>query len=83
MGIDRRRWFLADGTDVQTLELDPRFEHDFQRFMHGEENVRPVNEEIERVYRYLKPHQPKVCPHGKTFLTCSQCYIDGTRGWSF
>lgn len=39
--------------------------------------TRPVNEEIERVYRQMIRHTPKRCPHGKTALTCGDCYFDG------
>lgn len=54
------------------------FEDDFQAFMHGAYS-RPMNEEIERVYAQLDRSVPKHCVHGKTLLTCSECYFDGWR----
>lgn len=57
-----------------------RFENLFQRFWHGQDSTRPMNEEIERVYRHL-PHRPKnICPHGKSRLICEICYFSEERG---
>lgn len=78
MGVDRRRWFTSDGGETSE---DDVFEDDFQRFMHGETSVRPLNEEIERLYRKLKPHTSRPCPHGRTYLTCPQCYVNSDKGY--
>lgn len=85
MGVDRRRFFdppifKSEKPEDEPVH-DPEFEQDFQRFMHGEEGVRPVNEEIERLYRHLKPQTPDKCPHGKTRLTCGECYINDRGRW--
>jgi hypothetical protein len=41
-------------------------------------DTRPVNEEYERMVRQ-RPDAPRpgVCVHGKTPLTCEQCYLRG------
>lgn len=64
-------------------ELDDfcdHFEQWFQYFMRGQISVRVMNEDIERVYRHLPKHTPTKCRHGKTLLTCAECYVSNFRG---
>jgi hypothetical protein len=54
------------------------FEDDFQAFMQGAYS-RTMDEDMERLYAQRTPHKPMPCVHGKTFLTCSDCYLNGWR----
>ena len=56
-----------------------RFEAAYREWREGEWCEPVVNEEIERVYHQMPHHEPKHCKHGKTLLTCSECYFNG---WS-
>jgi len=65
----------------------PEFEDTFQRFVTaGGLDWLPttaIAEDWERKARQDNDkHEPMRCRHGKTTLTCSECYLDGTRkGW--
>lgn len=58
---------------------DDDFEYLFQLYMIGLRDARAINEEIERTYRGMKQHKPEHCKHGKTKLTCSDCYFYGEK----
>jgi hypothetical protein len=61
-------------------ELDAfldKFETLFQGWLRGAIDPNPVNEEIERTYCQLKKHSPQRCRHGRTLLTCPECYVNG------
>lgn len=64
----------------ELLVFFERFENLFQRWLHGEIETRPMNEEYERVVRHSGRHTPKHCKHGFTALTCSICYFNGFNG---
>lgn len=38
-----------------------------------------IDESMEREYRQRPPPPAKTCPHGKTMLTCTECYF--SDGW--
>lgn len=56
------------------------FDRAYRRWLCEGQETRPKGEEIERVYRQMTKHVPTICPHGKTILTCSECYFSGWRG---
>ena len=51
-----------------------QFETEFQAFMRGAYTATLV-EDWERHYAQDPKHIPKKCPHGKTELTCHECYF--------
>jgi hypothetical protein len=51
------------------------FEQLYQRWLQGRFDRRTLDEDVEREYRQLERHQPKLCIHGKTRLTCSTCWF--------
>ena len=65
---------MADPMEV----LDKFFEDEFQAFMRGSYS-RVKEEEWERYYAQRVPHPQvkKACKHGKTLLTCPECYFSG------
>lgn len=58
---------------------DDRFESEFQYWFKRRQDVgyQPVlREDVEREYAQLGRHDKRLCPHGKTVLTCSDCYFN-------
>jgi hypothetical protein len=54
------------------------FEQMFQLFMARGGFAQPcVSETFEREARQTKRHVPKPCAHGKTALSCSECWLSG------
>ena len=64
-------------SDIELPDPYPHFEEDFQGFMHGGFQKVFV-EEWERFYAQQKKNK-RECPHGKTPLTCSDCYFHGNK----
>lgn len=58
------------------------FETAYQAFMRAGGFTQPCrSEQMEREQRQkTKPAPVALCPHGKTALTCPQCYISHERG---
>jgi hypothetical protein len=60
---------------MDPFELFPEiFEEQFQDFMQRGRYTHTLVEEWERFYSKPAP-TPDQCPHGKTKLTCGQCYF--------
>ena len=70
----------SDWYDIPIVGKDPElpwlhlFEGEFQLFMHGSYS-RTLDEDWERYYAQVPKYVPTACPHGKTKLTCEQCYF--------
>lgn len=61
-------------------EFDDAFEAMFQnQLTHGGLDAPAIDERVEREYRMLDRHKRRRCPHGRTLLTCTECYF--TTGW--
>ena len=65
-----------DDEELALPDPYPHFERDFQRFMQGE-FTQVLDEEMERYYAQHPKNKPSECPHGRTKLTCPDCYFNG------
>lgn len=63
--------------DFEPDDFDRAFYTAYWGWLFYGQETRPLNEAIERVYRRMQKHTPKACPHGKTALTCGDCYFSG------
>lgn len=57
------------------------FEQLYQRFMQRGGFYQPaLDEDVDRAWRKQCDTRPaKACPHGKTYLTCSECYFSDRK----
>lgn len=64
-------------------DLDEEFDRYYTSFMERGGFKRPcVSEDYELMHRKLDRSVIPGCPHGKTRMTCEQCYIEGQKkGW--
>lgn len=57
--------------------LDELFEEEFQKFWTRGFYTNTLDEEWEREARQAPERRPPTrCPHGKTLLTCHDCYFN-------
>lgn len=59
------------------------FERAYQGFMAAGGFAQPcLSEDYERQRRQLATHKPAACPHGRTRLTCGECWASDSRGYA-
>jgi hypothetical protein len=63
--------------EIELIDPFAGFEGLFQRFMNGEFiHEHAIDEDWHRYYAALRQKKdPNVCQHGKTKLTCPDCYF--------